>query len=253
MNEASEQNLMSVLELLELQARARAIRSQLVLENKKKAEEMQKVKGTESIESDDNDDAVIITSPKNEEIVITSSDSENDSSQISTINENTCDSTKEAEKSVEDDTSQPAEQDEMDVGRNTEPRTEIEKQAIEKEDQGSTSKASNNIIIYQNDIVLQSSKESVTAEIPLPGSPSEESSNSSDKRKRHKKCRHKNRERPTSNASDQIVEKRSEIVQKEVKGKTTVEVTNEEKANQDYGDDLVLNVEQSEIDCINLD
>ncbi|KAJ8961863.1 hypothetical protein NQ318_021481 [Aromia moschata] len=74
-----EKNLMSVLELLELQARARAIRSQLALESKRKAE--LKENENKTIESDDdNEDAVIIESPKNIEILITSSESENEES-----------------------------------------------------------------------------------------------------------------------------------------------------------------------------
>ncbi|KAG5865015.1 hypothetical protein JTB14_002799 [Gonioctena quinquepunctata] len=72
-NQMTEQNLMSVLELLELQARARAIRSQLVLENSKKAEKL-----IAEVESSDNEDDVIVESPQNVEIVITSSDSENE-------------------------------------------------------------------------------------------------------------------------------------------------------------------------------
>lgn len=71
---------MSVLELLELQARARAIRSQLALENSRKAKEKaQEEEKGKTVDSSDVEDAIIIESPKNEEIVITSSDSEVDS------------------------------------------------------------------------------------------------------------------------------------------------------------------------------
>jgi hypothetical protein len=69
-----EENLMSVLELLELQARARAIRSQLMLEANKKTPQQTEIKADE----DSDDDAVIIETPKHEEIVINSSDSENE-------------------------------------------------------------------------------------------------------------------------------------------------------------------------------
>lgn len=80
MDEASEEHLMSVLELLELQARARAIRSQLALENSKKSQELgDKIKKNDA--NSDGDDAIIIESPKNEEIVITSSDSEKEESE----------------------------------------------------------------------------------------------------------------------------------------------------------------------------
>ncbi|XP_023029778.1 uncharacterized protein [Leptinotarsa decemlineata] len=79
-NQMSEQNLMSVLELLELQARARAIRSQLALESTRKAEEA--AKAAADVESSDNEDAVIVESPKNLEIIITSSDSENENSHV---------------------------------------------------------------------------------------------------------------------------------------------------------------------------
>lgn len=72
--ETSEEQLMSVLELLELQARARAIRSQLALESRKKEQEKVEKKRTENIS--DVDDAIIIESPRNDEIIITSSDSE---------------------------------------------------------------------------------------------------------------------------------------------------------------------------------
>lgn len=80
MDEASEEHLMSVLELLELQARARAIRSQLALENSKKSHEHEDKKNKNDANSDA-DDAIIIESPKNEEIVIASSGSENEDSE----------------------------------------------------------------------------------------------------------------------------------------------------------------------------
>ncbi|KAJ8971742.1 hypothetical protein NQ314_000555 [Rhamnusium bicolor] len=72
------ENLMSVLELLELQARARAIKSQLALENSRKAQE--KENNTVKVEESDHEDAVIIESPKNIEILITSSESETEDS-----------------------------------------------------------------------------------------------------------------------------------------------------------------------------
>lgn len=72
-----EENLMSVLELLELQARARAIRSQLELENRKKKEHKDISEPAQNIEDED-DDEIIIEVPKEEEIVIPSSDSENE-------------------------------------------------------------------------------------------------------------------------------------------------------------------------------
>lgn len=68
--------LMSVLELLELQARARAIRSQLALESEKKSDEKDLEPDIKKEESDS--DAVVIESPKRDEIVISSSDSESD-------------------------------------------------------------------------------------------------------------------------------------------------------------------------------
>lgn len=66
---------MSVLELLELQARARAIRSQLALEaeNKKKEEE-----SANNLPDDSDSEVLIVTSPKKNEIVICSSESENE-------------------------------------------------------------------------------------------------------------------------------------------------------------------------------
>lgn len=70
-----EDNLMSVLELLELQARARAIKSQLIIEASKRSQEQP---GEIIKENDSDNDDVIIESPKNDEIVITSSDSENE-------------------------------------------------------------------------------------------------------------------------------------------------------------------------------
>ncbi|KAF7285398.1 hypothetical protein GWI33_010651 [Rhynchophorus ferrugineus] len=72
-----EENLMSVLELLELQARARAIRSQLELENRKKKQE-QEVSVENKLGCNNDDDEIIIEVPKEEEIIINSSDSEND-------------------------------------------------------------------------------------------------------------------------------------------------------------------------------
>lgn len=67
---------MSVLELLELQARARAIRSQLLLEQNKKDEPT--TSNIKVEDSDNEEDAVIIEVPKTNEIVITSSESENE-------------------------------------------------------------------------------------------------------------------------------------------------------------------------------
>lgn len=74
-----EENLMSVLELLELQARARAIRSQLELETKRKEEEKKLEQSSKEPETNqDDDDEIIIEVPKDVEIVISSSDTEND-------------------------------------------------------------------------------------------------------------------------------------------------------------------------------
>lgn len=84
MDEASEEHLMSVLELLELQARARAIRSQLALENAKKSQEKKQEEEKEkTFNSSDVEDAIIIESPRNDEIVITSSDCETENSVLS--------------------------------------------------------------------------------------------------------------------------------------------------------------------------
>lgn len=73
-----KEKLMSVLEILELQARARAIRSQLALEST--ANKSEENKDTQPETKDDSDpEAVVIQSPKKEEIVISSSsDSENE-------------------------------------------------------------------------------------------------------------------------------------------------------------------------------
>lgn len=72
----NEDNLMSVLELLELQARARAIRSQLMLEaNKKTSNDSSAVLQLDKLESEE-DDPVIMEIPTNEEIVIDSSESD---------------------------------------------------------------------------------------------------------------------------------------------------------------------------------
>lgn len=72
----SNKNLMSVLELLELQARARAIKSQLLLENAKTQESISLSKIPTIEEKVGSDDEVIIQTTKTEEIIITSSDSE---------------------------------------------------------------------------------------------------------------------------------------------------------------------------------
>lgn len=75
---SKETNLMNVLELLELQARARAIRSQLALEaeNKKKEETQTSATRGKNDDDDNDSDAVILDSPKLKEIVISSSESE---------------------------------------------------------------------------------------------------------------------------------------------------------------------------------
>lgn len=67
---------MSVLELLELQARARAIRSQLALETVNGKEEQSSKESQVKEEDSGDSDAIVIESPKRDEIVITSSDSE---------------------------------------------------------------------------------------------------------------------------------------------------------------------------------
>lgn len=74
-----QEKLMSVLELLELQARARAIRSQLALEtkvDKTDGETKNADKQPETTKDDSDPEAVIIQSPRKDEIVISSSDSE---------------------------------------------------------------------------------------------------------------------------------------------------------------------------------
>lgn len=70
--ETNKDQLMSVLELLELQARARAIRSQLALEHENKTGESSTNTGVKNEHNSDSDDAVIIESPQHKEIVITS-------------------------------------------------------------------------------------------------------------------------------------------------------------------------------------
>ncbi|KAK9878987.1 hypothetical protein WA026_003804 [Henosepilachna vigintioctopunctata] len=74
----SNENLMSVLELLELQARARAIKSQLLIESSKTQENVCDTKSSPTNENMDSDDDVIIENTKTEEIIITSSESEDD-------------------------------------------------------------------------------------------------------------------------------------------------------------------------------
>lgn len=76
---SKETDLMNVLELLELQARARAIRSQLALEaeNKKKTPTDT---ASNANKEDSDPEAVILNSPKQNEIVISSSESDNDTS-----------------------------------------------------------------------------------------------------------------------------------------------------------------------------
>lgn len=72
-SETNDKQLMSVLELLELQARARAIRSQIALENSRKTQEQET---EQRVDISDAEDAIIIESPRNEQIIIASSDSE---------------------------------------------------------------------------------------------------------------------------------------------------------------------------------
>ncbi|KAF5302473.1 hypothetical protein FQR65_LT08563 [Abscondita terminalis] len=69
--ETEEDKLMNVLELLELQARARAIRSQLAIENENKTTVVENSKVIKN-ENESDSDAVIIDSPQHNEIVITS-------------------------------------------------------------------------------------------------------------------------------------------------------------------------------------
>lgn len=77
-NTSKEPDLMNVLELLELQARARAIRSQLALEaeNKMKDKPQTSTKAAKSHTDDNDSDAIILDSPKLNEIVISSSESD---------------------------------------------------------------------------------------------------------------------------------------------------------------------------------
>lgn len=98
-----EQNLMSVLELLELQARARAIRSQLALENSKK-EQIIKVEDEEKNESDNGEegDDIIIEIPKPDEIVISSeSDEENERGSVTSKEHNNAEN-EQQNKAVDD-------------------------------------------------------------------------------------------------------------------------------------------------------
>ncbi|KAF2899388.1 hypothetical protein ILUMI_06783 [Ignelater luminosus] len=75
LKENDKEKLMSVLELLELQARARAIRSQLAIENEQKKSESEKHRPIK-IEEGSDSDAIIIESPEDKEIVITSDSEE---------------------------------------------------------------------------------------------------------------------------------------------------------------------------------
>ncbi|KAF5305518.1 hypothetical protein FQA39_LY01609 [Lamprigera yunnana] len=70
--ETEKNKLMNVLELLELQARARAIRSQLALENTNKNKVTEKSSAGIKRENDSDSDAIIVDSPTHNEIVITS-------------------------------------------------------------------------------------------------------------------------------------------------------------------------------------
>ncbi|KAL3278672.1 hypothetical protein HHI36_016208 [Cryptolaemus montrouzieri] len=114
----SNKNLMSVLELLELQARARAIKSQLLLENAKTQESISSAKPSIIDEKVGSDDDVIIEATKAEEIVITSSESEdeikdkekkenignpNESSNKTVIQESNCVEKNESTKEMEND------------------------------------------------------------------------------------------------------------------------------------------------------
>lgn len=169
---------MSVLELLELQARARAIRSQLALENSKK-EQVVKVeddlKG--ELEHDDGDD-VIIEIPKPDEIVI-SSESDGEGEKI-------------------DETSS--------------------KEKNESSDVPKSSEIIQSIMDVENTVNIQDENVTKEAEQPVPLVENEEKSLEVEK----------------------VEEKSSEDV---------IEIKDNENV-QNPEDGIVINVDQSEIDCI---
>ncbi|KAB0802965.1 hypothetical protein PPYR_05151 [Photinus pyralis] len=103
-NESEKSKLMSVLELLELQARARAIRSQLAIEaeNSKSGKSRQESKAVKQEDSDS--DAVIINSPSHNEIIITS-ESERENEDATTVTK-TVSSNETKQKDAESDIKQ---------------------------------------------------------------------------------------------------------------------------------------------------
>ncbi|CAG9827300.1 unnamed protein product [Diabrotica balteata] len=304
-NPMSEKNLMSVLELLELQARARAIRSQLVLESTKPAEPAPPSNEIVDKEDSNEEDAVIVESPQNEEIVISSSDTEGDE----TVEDNQLESDSEREKNA--------------VAKN---KTKLIQKSTHKEgDQSSSSNWKNVMIdtattnftrtvrIIKNTTIKESgqngmnkkSHDSVTdssansiPEIPLPKSKSKKAmSDVSTEIKHRQKCKNSGHgkettDKPTFDKTEdkdnscQTKSSRSSKTSKEVEEKSEASVdkldnhtqqqesilsednsklsahVNRQKVSQENnennsagedGEGIVLNADQSDIDCINID
>ncbi|KAJ8921992.1 hypothetical protein NQ315_008630 [Exocentrus adspersus] len=252
-----EQNLMSVLELLELQARARAIRSQLALESAKKSQaKAQEASAAKAKGSDSEDgDAVIIESPKNIEIVITSSESENEDSNnatnqtalASTSNEktgvkttengnleepSTCTNDKDAANSIECSATENGSGEDGSKGVEKSSDTGLDKVTEVKISTQPKSKITNIEMV-----ILRPSKNAIRASgsetsIALPGDEGKTKENDTEK------------EKPSESDSQD-----KEVTAKEV-SEPTSKGEEDGSVDGDGNDGIILNMEQSEIDCI---
>ncbi|XP_018561744.1 myb-like protein X [Anoplophora glabripennis] len=267
-----EQNLMSVLELLELQARARAIRSQLALESSKKAQEQGKSEAKEArTEGSDNDDAIIIESPKNIEIVITSSDSETEDKERNSSEkrkntserENNCgeigsdktsqkgidlkeDSVKESENAAKkkfnstNESSKPVKSS-SESGQKLESDDHDEKDVLEEtsesrekefgKSENKNTEVRNKIINVETVIITPAKNAIVSSNVERNKEKENEKSSGNSEDSEKTKSKYKELENEKDNSSHSKI----------YKSETNV---------ADESDGIILNMEQSEIDCI---
>lgn len=252
-----EQNLMSVLELLELQARARAIRSQLALENSRKTQEQEKNNANVAkIEESDNEDAIIIESPKNIEIIITSSESENDDSGKSGLerrksnsaykdnyngNEN---ATKEIsysakEKQVKSDTEDKERNQLEQTDKETEGEGSCGNKDMEIKDKPSGDKNCRAKITNVETFIITPPKNSMTS-----------INDEKDKESKNKNRLNKQKSKDSESESDKEKIKNNKPKNKVEHDSNQTEIHKTQTTVADEGDGIIINMEQSEIDCI---
>lgn len=228
--------LLSVLELLELQARARAIRSQLVLEADKKAREAAEKAVAAFQNLDDTDDeAIFIETPAINEIIISSSDSE---AEENCKNEDSVTETLK-NQNVDSDTSKKLQENDENINKNEE--SPLEKKKTQK------------IKLIRNILVEPCSSSTSTdataknlvnlSEIPLPEVNTSSTSETTDKvnDEKHEESENIEEKPKVDTISDNIVHDAAKN-----KNITTQKLSNDDNENEDD----VIRLDVVEIDGI---